>query len=268
MSTQTIMIAGRGSVRGRAVVLLSVILTTFAPGAVRAATSAASEAAAQFESANKLYEQGKFAEAAAAYEAIRQSGVVSPALYFNLGNAFFKSAQMGRALVAYRQAEQLAPRDPDVRANLRYTRNQVPGPTGRAGRVERWLATMSLNEWTGLAAGSLWLTLSSLTAIQLWPKLAQSLRNFAIAAAIATVMFGAGLGLALRLQAGVECAIVTARDVTVHNGPFDESPSAFTVHDGAELRVLDRKDDWLQVTDGRRHVGWLKSAEVTLLQDS
>jgi len=40
--------------------------------------------------------------------------------------------------------------------------------------------------------------------------------------------------------------------------PFDESPSAFTARDGAELRVLDHKDDWLQVTDGTRRVGWVK----------
>jgi len=57
-------------------------------------------------------------------------------------------------------------------------------------------------------------------------------------------------------------AIVTAKEATVRNGPFDESPSAFTAHDGAELRVLDRKDDWLQVTDGTRRAGWVKRDAV------
>jgi len=53
-------------------------------------------------------------------------------------------------------------------------------------------------------------------------------------------------------------AIVTVSEASVRNGPFDESPSAFTARDGAELRVLDHKDDWLQVTDGTRRVGWVK----------
>ena len=56
--------------------------------------------------------------------------------------------------------------------------------------------------------------------------------------------------------------IVAARETTVRNGPFDESPSAFTANDGAELRLLDRKDDWLQVTDGTRRIGWVKRDAV------
>ena len=89
------------------------------PAAVRAESGSGG-----FEAANKLYEEGKFAQAAAAYEQLIQSGRVSAPLYFNLGNAWFKSGQMGRAITAYRRAEQLAPRDPDVRANLQFARNQ------------------------------------------------------------------------------------------------------------------------------------------------
>src|SRR5262245_52855944 len=48
-----------------------------------------------FDHANKLYEEGKFAEAAAAYEKMLRQGQASPALYFNLGNAFFKAGQIG-----------------------------------------------------------------------------------------------------------------------------------------------------------------------------
>jgi len=247
---------------------LLVLLISLAAGDGFATPPTTGDMAAQFDTANKLYEQGRFAEAVVAYETIRKSGVASPALYFNLGNALFKSAQIGRALVAYREAEQLAPRDPDVRANLQFARNQVQGPTRRAGRVERWLASLSLNEWTALAAGSLWLTCVSLAAIQLRPRLAQSLRNLSAASGVAMVIFGACLGLALTNRVGTESAIVTAREVTVRNGPLDESPSAFTAHDGAELRVLDRKDDWLQVTDDNRRSGWLKHSEVALLKTS
>ena len=39
-------------------------------------------------------------------------------------------------------------------------------------------------------------------------------------------------------------------------------------HDGAELRVLDRKDDWLQVSDGARRIGWVKRSEVATVNRS
>src|SRR5438046_2829373 len=89
----------------------------------------AADTATAFDAANKLYEQGKFAEAASGYESLVQSNSASPALHFNLGNALFKSGQIGRALLAYRQAEQMTPRDPDVRANLQFARKQAQGPT-------------------------------------------------------------------------------------------------------------------------------------------
>src|SRR5262245_50565847 len=91
---------------------------------------AASESAGPpFDSANLLYEQGKFAEAASAYQSLLKSGRTSAAVYYNLGNAFFKAGQIGRAIAAYARAEQITPRDPDLRANLQFARNQVQGPT-------------------------------------------------------------------------------------------------------------------------------------------
>ena len=63
-----------------------------------------------FIQANRLYEEGKFAQSAAGYEKIIQAGSVSSALYFNLGNAWLKAGQFGKAILSYRQAEAIAPR--------------------------------------------------------------------------------------------------------------------------------------------------------------
>ena len=73
------------------------------------ARSLADDVAAAFDQANRLGEQGKYADAIAAYEKILGSGRASPALYFNLGNAWFKSGHLGRAILSYRLAARLAP---------------------------------------------------------------------------------------------------------------------------------------------------------------
>src|SRR3954465_12492039 len=99
-----------------------------------------------FEAANRLYFEGKFPEAATTYGMLAQSGQTSAALYFNWGNALFKAGQIGRAIAAYRQAEALAPRDPDVRANLQFARNQRQGPTLSPARSHQWLRKLTLNE--------------------------------------------------------------------------------------------------------------------------
>src|SRR5438552_9134717 len=98
----------------------------------------AEDVSTAFDQANRLYEEGKFTEAAAAYEKMLQQGQASPALYFNLGNALFKAGQVGRAVLNYRLAERLAPRDTDIRANLKFARGSVaPGATPTPGWWQR-----------------------------------------------------------------------------------------------------------------------------------
>jgi tetratricopeptide (TPR) repeat protein len=219
---------------------------------------------AAFESANKLYEEGKFAQAAAAYESLVKSGQASAALYFNQGNAWFKSGQIGRAIAAYRQAEQLSPRDPDLRANLQFARNQTPSPTLWPSRWQRWLDRLTLNEWTLLAAGAVWLWLLLLAVLQWRPALKPALRGYVYSLAAMVVLLCACVGASLRETRFVRSAIVVAPEAAVRFTPLAESQTAFTVHDGAEMRVLDQKDEWLQVSAGPRRVGWLRRDQVIL----
>jgi tetratricopeptide (TPR) repeat protein len=232
--------------------------------------------AAAFDAANKLYEEGKFSEAAVAYEKLAEGGRVSAALYFNLGNAFFKSGRMGQAIAAYRQAARLTPRDPDVRANLQFARNQTQGPTLSSTRWQRWLARLNLNEWTLLAAAPFWLWLLLLALVQWRPALKPALRNALVGLALAVVVFGACLAAAFYEDHITRTAIVIVPEAVVRHGPLDVSQDAFTVHDGAELRVLDqkdewlevswdphrRKDEWLEVSYDPRRIGWLRRDQV------
>jgi tetratricopeptide (TPR) repeat protein len=225
-------------------------------------------AVAAFEAANKLYEEGKYSDAASAYRKILQSGDVSAAVWFNLGNACFKSSQIGHAIAAYAQAKQLAPRDPDVRANLQFARNQVSGPTLMPSRWQQWLGQLRLNEWATLAAGAFWLEFLLLGLRQWLPTLKSATRGLVIAIGVAVLVTAAGLTAAWRQTRVNATAIVIARETTVHAGPLPESPTAFKVNDGAELRVLDRKDQWLQVGAGSQRIGWVRQDEVLLSPQS
>lgn len=236
------------------------LLPLLAPGAPGPTLTIAADA--QFDAANKLYAQGKFAEAATAYDQMIQGGSLSPALYFNLGNAWFKSGHIGRAIAAYRHAREMSPRDPDIRANLQFARNGVPGPKLSPGRAQRWLGKLTLTEWIALATAAFWVTLGLFIAGQLKPALKPVLHSWLWVAVGVTAVVFTGVGLAVTQNDARQVAIVASREASVRNSPFDESPAAFTVHDGAELRVLDRKDNWLQVTDGTTRVGWLKTDAV------
>ncbi len=252
--------------RYRAILTLAAVcLAAFtAPGA--AAATGPTEGA--FDAANRLYEQGKYTQAASAYEQMLNSGRVSAPLYFNLGNALFKSGRIGRAIAAYTQAQRLTPRDPDIRANLQFARNQARGPTLLPNRWQRWLGELTLNEWSVLTAVSIWVWLILLSLLQWRPALRQNLRGTVWSVGVVTALLCGclwGAWYETRLQ---HTAIVVTAQATVRRGPLQEASVAFTAHDGAELRVLDRKDRWLEVTAGPGHLGWIRLNHVLVLPES
>ena len=225
----------------------------------------AADVAADFNAANKLYAEGKFGPAAAGYKKLLQTGAVSPALWFNYGNAEFKLGQPGRAIAAYRRAELLAPRDAEVRANLEFVRNQVAGPTLRQSRWADWLGTFSLNEWTSLAVGAFWLTFVLLTLRQIRPDWRPRLHGLTSGIILLTFLSCAGLGTAATIHYSKPTAVVIAAEATARSGPFAEAQDAFKAQNGAELAVLDQRNDWVQVADGSGRIGWLPAKQVEVL---
>ena len=225
----------------------------------------ASEIAADFSAANELYAKGKFSAAANLYEKILQSGEQSPALLFNYANAEFKAGNLGKAIAAYRRAELLAPRDSEIRANLGFVRNQVQGATIRESRWQDWLGQLTLNEWTLLAAGAFWLTFLMLAAGRIRPALVPKLRSVTRLAAALTIFSTSLLCLQAANHFSQATAVVISAEATARSGPFDEAQSAFTARDGAELRVLDRHEDWVQVADAAGKIGWLSKKQIEVL---
>jgi tetratricopeptide (TPR) repeat protein len=232
-----------------------------------AATGArAGDAASQFDQANKLYEEGQYAQAAAAYEKLTQTGPAAVSLYFNLGNACFKAGQLGRAICAYRRAQELAPRDPDVRANLLFARNQAGqgAPALPGVPLARLTARLTVNEWTVLSSLAAACFFLLLTARQIRPALKKSTNGLAWTLAAAAVCCMTCLGLALDARFGSQSSVVIVPESVMRLGPDDQAATVFTVHDGAELLVTDRSQGWLEVSDAAKHKGWLPQTDVAL----
>jgi tetratricopeptide (TPR) repeat protein len=215
-----------------------------------------------FEQANKLYEQGQYADAAAEYELILKSGRISSPLYFNYANALFKSGQIGRAILNYHLAERLAPRDPDIRANLRFAREAVSGASMKWNRWREWLRRFTLNELTAITAAAIWIWFALLSLGQFRQGWRRNLKGYTSTAGTVSVFLSIVLAVALSQRVRHPLAVVVVPEAVVRYGPLDESQSFYTLHDGAELAVLDKKDSWLRVQDGLGRIGWLRFEHV------
>jgi tetratricopeptide (TPR) repeat protein len=223
----------------------------------------ADDLASGFDAANKLYNEGKFAEAAAAYDKLLATGNCSEALYFNRGNAWFKQGQTGRAIASYLQAQRLAPRDPSVRTNLQLARVRARG--GLPYQLDRWhnfFGKLSLNEWTVLLAVAFWLLFLLLALLQWKPDLKPALRDYCFGVGAIMLLLGVCFVVSLNQGYLTSSVVVIAGEVEVRNGPLDEAPSNFKVRDGIELTVLDQKEGWLEVADAAQRTGWLRRDQI------
>lgn len=234
--------------------LISQVLSFAAPASVNG-----------FDAANKLYEQGRYGEAVLAYEALQSGGQTSPALLYNLGNARFKSGRIGKALGAYVEAAHLSPRDPDIRANLQFARKQVQGPTLTGNAFHSWLSRLTLNEWSVSAAVLVWLLFAQMIGAQLWPAAKAALRPWTLSTAGLGLLVILGMVAAFSLEKSGRYAVVVVSKVAAHSSPFEGSDKTFDLQDGAEVRILDEKEDWIQATTDARRTGWIQKRNVDFL---
>jgi hypothetical protein len=131
-------------------------------------------------------------------------------------------------------------------------------------RWTRWVSLLTLNEWTGLASAFAALFFIVLTVRQIRPAWKKSTAGLVWALAAACVFGMACLGLALDARFGTQSSVVIVPEAVVRLGPDDKAASVFTVHDGAELLVLQSKDVWLEVADAANRRGWVPQNEVAL----
>ena len=87
-------------------------------------TPAGAETDATFNKANADYAAGHFPDAIAGYESLVKSRQWNPVLFYDLGNAYFRTGDFGRAILNYERALALDPAQPEARANLQLARDQ------------------------------------------------------------------------------------------------------------------------------------------------
>jgi len=210
-----------------------------------------------FTEAGTAYDEDRVKDAIALYQSLIDKGYRSQALYYNLGNARFRAGRLGRAVLDYKRALYLTPRDPDVRANLAYafeTAGIEPSPTSVLDRVAGQLA---MKEWALVALAVYWGLFLVMAPALWWPRLRPTAWKIAPALALVLAISLTGLVHWISLERSPE-VVVTDDDQEVFFAPLAGSTVYFAAPEGTVLRVDDRADGWLKVYGGDR-TGWIHS---------
>ncbi len=221
--------------------------------------------------ANQLYENGQYQEAAELYQALVDGGLVDSALYYNLGNAYFKEGDWGQAALNYRRAQGLSPRDPDIRANLVLVRAQTVDQIDAEGEAlfsritrfaQRWL---TLDEMA-IATLVLWFAVFVLIILFLRIKheTTRQILSYAIIV-VAILLFGGlfSLGGRLYIENVRPEAVIIVEEVDVTSGPGSQYVVEFSLHTGTEVSIIERRNNWIRLgLPGGRLQGWVPSDAV------
>jgi len=218
-------------------------------------------AADGFQAANALYDAGKFGAAAAAYGRIEPK---TAAVYFNLGNAHYRQEQLGLAVLNFERARQLAPRDPDVLANLRFAeaRLGVAEINRPPGAVRSWwesfVANRTTSEWSILEIAALWLCIL-LAAGWLW--LPRWRFGLGLAFAVALLWLAVTGGVLVWRVTRPPVALAVAK-AAARFAPLEQATVHFEVSPGTKLGVIEDRGQWwfVERADGRR--AWVRSESL------
>jgi len=262
-------VAGPLKPRSPGFVLLVSLLLFIVPVIVVAQTEVSPTEA--MRAGNKSYEAGRFDEAVDIYEAIVEAGIADKALYYNLGNAYFKQGNLGRTILNYRRACRLNPRDSDVTGNLAVARAQTldrldtsagSGLTNLVQVAEEWLP---LREAAVLAL-MLWLLIGVFVTTAI---LSRALRRHSLwAAGILGIFLIMGLfSMANRYYVAntASPAVIIAREINVTSGPgsSEQYVVEFNLHSGAEVQIVERRPGWRQIAlPGNDFKGWVPAEAV------
>lgn len=247
------------------ILMLAALLATAACGAE---TDTGALSGAGMAEANRLYDAGQFDEALARYEVLVESGVQDGSLYYNLANAYFKAGNLGEAVLNYRRAQRLLPRDGDVTANLKLARARAVDRLDAAGEgavisgLRRLVGWTTLDE-TAILALVLWIVLGVLiVGAILWTRGRRALLAGAALAAVFLVLTLLALGLRVWDERDRPEAVVVADEVSVHSGPGTDYLTEFVLHSGAEVRLVEERADWTRIALPGDLQGWVPNASV------
>jgi tetratricopeptide (TPR) repeat protein len=222
-------------------------------------------AVADLETGNKLYDAGRFAEAAAVYQQIEPK---TANVHFNLGNALFREGQLGRAVASYERARRLSPRDPDILANLKFAENRlgvellnVPvNPVKRF--VHSAVMSRTLGEWSVYELGTLWLAAIGL-GVWMWSSRARTVwLNGVVAMSVLWVSVTAALAYRLWLDRTLPAAVVVSKSGAARFAPLADATVHFPLQEGLKVAVREDRGNWLLVQRADGQQGWVPASDL------
>lgn len=221
--------------------------------------------------ADKAYAEADYTRAAQLYEQLLQTQGESSVVYYNLGNSYFKTGDLARAILNYERALLLNPAGGDIRFNLELARSKTVDKITPLSELffvtwaKDFANLSSSNGWARIAVGSFLLLILSLAAYIFGRKRSVRKAAFFLALLFLVVCVVANLsaGYQKNLRESGRSAIVMLPSVTVKSTPDQSGTDLFVLHEGCKVEIKDNSmREWKEIRLEDGNVGWLPANAI------
>ena len=231
------------------------------------ASSAFAQPDADFAKANQEYAQGHFKEAISGYEALIRAGQWSANVFYDLGNAYFRTGDFGRAILNYERALALERHHAEATANLQIARDEAHALEIQPSWPERYLQFATVNQYSIAAAVAFWIAAFCLAALIFTRRRTAAITTLLL---VMFLVFSGGILAVWQLERGSKgsaLAVVIGKDVQARLATADTANSVLALPPGSEVKILSTRGDWIYAALPNNLRGWIpaKNAEQVRL---
>ena len=223
-----------------------------------------------FDDGNKLYLDQKYEAAIQQYQSIINNGYENGEVYFNLGNAYFKSGEIAKAILNYERAKRFMPNDDDLLFNLRLANAQLVDKVDEIPElfIYRWMESLlTIFPLTTMIwmIYILFLITLGLFSWFLFARTFEQKRLTLIGGIITSILMGIGIAnfvIQSYRESHTEYAIVMADVANIKSAPDNSGNDLFVLHHGLKVQLLDNVNNWekIRLADGK--IGWIPDDEI------
>ena len=234
------------------------------------ASAQSEELTSVFEDANRLYLEQKFDAAISRYESIIANGYENGEVYFNLGNAYYKSGKLQHAVLNYERARKFIPNDDDLEFNLQLVNLQLTDKIESIPElfIYRWadslLTIFTRDTMLWLLYLFFILTLFSFSYF-LFAETYEGRRYSLMSGMIFSALLVLGIAnyvIQSVRESESEFAVVMTDVANIKSAPDSKGNDLFVIHRGLKVQVLDNVNKWYKIRLADGKVGWIPEKEI------
>jgi tetratricopeptide (TPR) repeat protein len=230
----------------------------------------ASDPATEYQRANGFYQKQNYDSAAAIYEQLVSQEYLSPEVYYNLANSYYKLNNTARTILNYERALKLKPDDEDIAFNLKVAQLKAVDKIEPVPEIfyRRWIRSaaslFTIDGWSYCVISCIWI-MFFFAAIYILSRRTPVRRiSFVFASFFFVLTVSSWL---LSQQNYVQYisqkrAVVMSISAYVKSSPGDNNTDLFLLHEGTKVDILDEFENWVKIRIANGSVGWLKSVEI------